>query len=104
MSSRYTLAEELRIFEDGALIVTHPILEGRHQRHVEPGDRNIHVHKRPQRLRNDEVILHGSGDQGRSAPAGLLRRRRPGDGEGATSMTNDTRHPPSIGSAATSSA
>lgn len=59
----HTLAEELRIFEDGALIATHPILEGRHQRHVEPGHRNIHVHTRRQRLRNDEVILHGSGDR-----------------------------------------
>ncbi|MER8544029.1 IS21 family transposase, partial [Mesorhizobium sp. M1334] len=59
----HTLAEEVRIFEDGALIATHPILEGRHQRHVEPGHRNIHVHKRRQRLRNDEVILHGSGDR-----------------------------------------
>lgn len=36
----HTLAEELRIFEDGALIAIHPILEGRHQRHVEPGHRN----------------------------------------------------------------
>lgn len=27
----HTPAEELRIFEDGALIATHPILEGRHQ-------------------------------------------------------------------------
>lgn len=59
----HTLAEELRIFEDGALIATHPILEGRHQRHVEPGHRTIHVHTRRQRLRNDEVILHGSGDR-----------------------------------------
>lgn len=59
----HTLAEELHIFEDGALIATHPILEGRHQRHVEPGHRNIHVYKRRQRLRNDEVILHDSGDR-----------------------------------------
>ncbi|MER9696318.1 IS21 family transposase [Mesorhizobium sp. M0179] len=59
----HTLAEEVRIFEDGALIAIHPILEGRHQRHVEPGHRNIHVHKRRQILRNDEVILHGSGDR-----------------------------------------
>lgn len=59
----HTLAEKLRIFEDGALIATHPTLEDRHQRHVEPGHRNIHVHKRRHRLRNDEVILHGSGDR-----------------------------------------
>ncbi len=59
----HTLADEVHIFEDGALIATHPILEGRHQRHVEPGHRNIHVHKRRQRPKNGEVILHGSGDR-----------------------------------------
>jgi len=59
----HTLAEEVRIFEDGALIAAHPILEGRNQRHVEPGHRSIRVHKRRRRSKNDEVILHGSGDR-----------------------------------------
>jgi Mu transposase, C-terminal domain len=27
----HTLADEVRIFEDGTLIATHPVLEGRHQ-------------------------------------------------------------------------
>jgi hypothetical protein len=35
----HTLAEEVRIFEDGALIATHPVLEGRHQRRIAPGHR-----------------------------------------------------------------
>jgi len=35
----HTLAQEIRIFEDGALIATHPVLEGRHQRRVAPGHR-----------------------------------------------------------------
>jgi hypothetical protein len=35
----HTLAEEIRIFEDGTLIAAHPVLEGRHQRRVTPGHR-----------------------------------------------------------------
>src|ERR1700739_1397268 len=35
----HTLANEVRIFEDGALIAAHPVLEGRHQRRVAPGHR-----------------------------------------------------------------
>ena len=35
----HTLADEIRIFEDGSLIATHPVLEGRHQRRVAPGHR-----------------------------------------------------------------
>ena len=35
----HTLADEVRIFEDGTLIAAHPVLEGRHQRRVMPGHR-----------------------------------------------------------------
>ena len=35
----HTLANEVQIFEDGELIAKHPVLEGRHQRRVEPGHR-----------------------------------------------------------------
>jgi transposase len=35
----HTLADEIRIFEEGQLIATHPVLEGRHQRRVAPGHR-----------------------------------------------------------------
>src|SRR5918998_5823302 len=35
----HSLADEIRIFEDGELIAAHPILEGRHQRRVAPGHR-----------------------------------------------------------------
>ena len=35
----HTLAEEIRIFEDGVLIASHPVLEGRHQRRVASGHR-----------------------------------------------------------------
>jgi transposase len=58
-----TLAEEVRIFEDGVLVAAHPILEGRHQRHIMSGHRTIHLSPRRQRSKKDEVILHGSGDR-----------------------------------------
>ena len=35
----HTLADEIRIFEDGALLAAHPVLEGRHQRRIAPGHR-----------------------------------------------------------------
>jgi transposase len=37
----HTLADEVRIFEDGALIAAHPVLEGRHQRRVAAGHRKM---------------------------------------------------------------
>ena len=39
----HTLADEIRIFEDGALIATHPMLEGRGRRLVAPGHRKFRV-------------------------------------------------------------
>src|SRR3546814_15635422 len=35
----HTLAQKIRNLEDGELIATHPVLEGRHQRRVAPGHR-----------------------------------------------------------------
>src|SRR5271169_3983311 len=37
----HTLANEVQILEDGALIATHPVLEGRKQRRVAPGHRKM---------------------------------------------------------------
>jgi hypothetical protein len=37
----HTLANEVQIFEEGALIATHPVLEGRKQRRVAPGHRKM---------------------------------------------------------------
>ena len=37
----HTLANEIRIFEDGRLIAAHAVLEGRHQRRVAPGHRKM---------------------------------------------------------------
>jgi hypothetical protein len=39
----HTLAEEVRIFEDGRLIASHPVLDGRGQRRIADG----HRHQRP---------------------------------------------------------
>lgn len=39
----HTLANEIRIFEDGTLIATHPILDGRGRRRVAPGHRKFRV-------------------------------------------------------------
>ena len=37
----HTLAEEIRIFEDGKIIASRRVLEGRHQRRVAPGHRKV---------------------------------------------------------------
>ena len=81
----HTLADEVRIFEDGVLIATHPVLDGRHQRHVLSGHRTIHVGPRRQRHKKGEVILHGSGDRVAQRPLAfydavakaMARERRP---------------------------
>jgi hypothetical protein len=57
----HTLAEEVRIFEDGLLIAAHPVLEGRHQRHVAAGHRKGMPAKR-RRRGDDTVISARSGD------------------------------------------
>jgi transposase len=57
----HTLAEEIRIFEDGALIAAHPVLEGRHQRRVAPGHRKAQFGLR-QRAADGGVVLTRAGD------------------------------------------
>jgi transposase len=39
----HTLADEIHIFEDGALIAAHPVLDGRGRRRVAPGHRKLRV-------------------------------------------------------------
>jgi hypothetical protein len=53
----HTLAEEIRIFEDGDLIAVHPVLDGRHQRRVAPGHRK--TGSRSQRRRVDGTLIVG---------------------------------------------
>ena len=57
----HTLAEEIRIFEDGELIAAHPVLEGRHQRRVAPGHRKAQFGSR-QRAADGGVVLTRAGD------------------------------------------
>ncbi|MEH6721866.1 MAG: IS21 family transposase, partial [Aurantimonas endophytica] len=57
----HTLAEEVRIFEDGTLIAAHPVLEGRHQRRVEPGHRRIQSRQRRYGS-SDSIVIRGAGD------------------------------------------
>ncbi len=58
----HTLADEVRIFEDGTLIAAHPVLEGRHQRRVEPGHRRFHPGRRHNGQHEISAVLHGAGD------------------------------------------
>jgi hypothetical protein len=51
----HTLADEVRIFEDGALIAAHPVLEGSNQRRVAPGHRKMTRIADPQRGQNQLV-------------------------------------------------
>ena len=59
----HTLAEEVRIFEDGLLIAAHPVLEGTHQRRVEPGHRKIHDRRHRHAHHDDGVTLRAAGDK-----------------------------------------
>jgi hypothetical protein len=54
-------ASEIRIFEDGALIAAHPILDGRHQRRVAPGHRSADAQAR-QRMHTGVAIAGRAGD------------------------------------------
>ena len=56
----HTLADEVRIFEDGVLIVAHPVLEGRHQRRVAPGHRKLA--RIADRRRDEPILIVRTGD------------------------------------------
>ena len=62
----HTLADEIRIFEDGALIAAHPVLEGRDQRRVAP----VIARRRTARRRHaadERIVIGRAGDRGASA-------------------------------------
>ena len=56
----HTLADEVRIFEDGTLIAAHPVLEGRNQRRVAPGHRKMARIADPHR--DKSVLILRTGD------------------------------------------
>ena len=56
----HTLADEVRIFEDGTLIAAHPVLEGRHQRRVAAGHRKVPRIADPRR--DKPILILRTGD------------------------------------------
>ena len=58
----HVFADEIRIFEDGALIATHVPLEGRDQEHLDPAHRKALPPRHRRRVDGDRVIRR-TGDQ-----------------------------------------
>ena len=56
----HTLADEVRIFEEGALIAAHPVLEGRHLRRVATGHRKMRRIVDPRR--DKPIMILRTGD------------------------------------------
>jgi len=56
----HTLADEIKIFEDGIPIACHPVLEGRHQRRVAPGHRKLV--RTVDRHRDNPILITRTGD------------------------------------------
>lgn len=60
----HSLADEVRIFENGTLIAVHPVLEGRRQRRVEPDHRRSMACQSSLPPSTDSsVVLQGAGDR-----------------------------------------
>lgn len=60
----HSLADEVRIFENGTLIAVHPVLEGRKQRRVHPDHRRSAVAQRSwPKVGDAGVTLQGAGDK-----------------------------------------
>jgi len=58
----HTLADEVRIFEDGNLIAAHPVLEGRNQRRVAPGHRRMARIADHHRHSDEPILIVRTGD------------------------------------------
>jgi transposase len=66
-----TLADEVRILEDGILIASHPVLKGRHQRRVAPGHRKMARIARPDR--DKPILILRTGDVVAARPLGFYQ-------------------------------
>ena len=58
----HTLADEVRIFEDGNLIAAHPVLEGRNQRRIAPGHRRMARIADHHRHSDEPILIVRTGD------------------------------------------
>ncbi len=58
----HSLADEVRIFENGILIAAHPVLEGRKQRRIQPDHRPALVPQHRSRTRDDAIVVKPAGD------------------------------------------
>lgn len=67
----HTLADEVRILEDGILIASHPVLEGRHQRRVAPGHRKMARIAKPDR--DKPILILRTGDVVAARPLGFYQ-------------------------------
>jgi len=59
----HTLADEIRIFEAGALIATHPVLDGRNQRRLAPGRRKAPPRHGPPRSPAEQPVVERAGER-----------------------------------------
>ncbi|MFC2254856.1 hypothetical protein ACETRX_35005 [Labrys portucalensis] len=82
--SAVSLADEIRIFEDGSLIASHPVLEGRHQRRVAPGHSKAMTTQRrwseagsPPVIRAGDVVAQRSLDFYDAIAQRLAQKNRP---------------------------
>jgi hypothetical protein len=67
----HTLANEVQIFEEGALIAAHPVLEGRNQRRVAPGHRKMMRITDPHQ--DKPVLIVRTGDVVAARPLGFYQ-------------------------------
>jgi hypothetical protein len=58
----HSLADEIRIFENGMLIAAHPVLEGRKQRRVQPDHRRALAPQHLSRTRDGAIVVKPAGD------------------------------------------
>jgi hypothetical protein len=58
------LAEEILILEDGAIVATHPVLEGRNRRRVAPGHRrSVRSGRHPPTPDDQALLLERAGER-----------------------------------------
>ncbi|MBB6511143.1 hypothetical protein F4695_004541 [Rhizobium soli] len=58
----HSLADEVRIFENGTLIAAHPVLERRKQRRVHPDHRRSMTSQHRPRTRDESLVIKPAGD------------------------------------------